>query len=147
MHIYYRAYCDSFTNIAILGMAKLREKLNHQENRRIFKCKLVVPLILLRKCAISLELKGVSRLYPNIIGSILDIGLSYQKIYIYKNKIEYFHIDSNDEQEEMAVIWADSREILDKIIEIRKFQEGVQAGKGHGRWRSRLPEKVHNSHT
>ena len=36
------------------------------------------------------------------------------------------HIDSNDEQEERAVIWADSREILDKIIEIRKFQEGVQ---------------------
>ena len=34
MHIYYRAYCDLFTNIAILGMAKPREKLNHQENRR-----------------------------------------------------------------------------------------------------------------
>ena len=45
---------------------------------------------------------------------------------IYKSKIEYFHIDSNDEQEERAVIWAYSREILEKIIEIRKFQEGVQ---------------------
>ena len=50
------------------------------------------------------------------------------------------HIDSNDEQEERAVIWADSREMLDKIIETRKFQEGVQV-------KVMAEGNVHDSHT
>ena len=40
---------------------------------------------------------------------------------IYKSKLEYFDIDKREKKEQRTIIWADSKEILDKIMEKREL--------------------------